>query len=208
MRPLAQRISAVCKPALIALIGVSLSLPSFAEGTIAQLANEVYSSTTAAVAAAADHYNPHSIAEDREYMGAVYQCSEGYRYSVGAGKVGAGNVTVSLRTPMGCITVALWHTHGAAHRNHKYFSDIDTRLVKKIGLPFYMADYTGSLRVFEPGDRTMGLSEARRLGLGTSNQYARGSLVMDDSGHKVAVATQIGTSHDVALNDPVARFTE
>ncbi|BFM08098.1 DUF4329 domain-containing protein [Halioxenophilus aromaticivorans] len=204
MRPLATFVNSEFKRTLgKALVALTIGLSFASAGqaaTVAELANEVFVSETAAVTAAANRYNPQSIAQDKEYMGAVYQCEEGHRYSVGAGKVGAGNVTVTLRTPQGCKTVALWHTHGAEHRSHKYFSDIDTRLVEQVGLPFYMADYTGSLRVFEPGDRTMTYSEARRLGLGSSNQYARGSLVTDQAGETLAVATHSHGQQAVALN--------
>lgn len=170
-----------------------------AEAPVAQPSLETYVSERAAVTAAVNRYNPDSIAQDREFMGAVYQCRDGFSYSVGAGKAGAGNVTVRLRTPQGCITTALWHTHGGAHKHHQYFSDIDTQLVKRTGLPFYMADYTGSLRRFAPGDPTLRFSQARRLGIGGSNQYARGNLVTDDHGHKIEVATRPGSHRSVAL---------
>lgn len=198
MRPLARTLKKSITLAGIAIFGFNTGSAG-AEVATAIPANEVYVSEQAAVVAAVNRYNPDSIKQDREYMGAIYQCDDGYGYSVGAGKAGAGNVTVKLRTPKGCTTKALWHTHGAAHAHHKYFSDTDTDLVKRTGLPFYMADYTGSLRIFEPGDRTMGYGQARKLGLGSSSKYARGTTVSDAHGHKVDVAIRSVANSAMAL---------
>lgn len=185
--------------AAILLLGALSATAMATPANVAAVDEARFISESAAAIAAANQYNPTSIAQDREFMGAIYQCQDGFRFSVAAGEVGAGNVTVTLRRPTDCVTTALWHTHGAAHHHHKYFSDIDTRLVQRTGLPFYMADYTGSLRLYSPGDRTLSVTKARRLGLGGSNQYAEGKLVRDNVGDKVQIATRISAPANVAL---------
>jgi hypothetical protein len=181
----------------MAAIGSLLIITACAQTTMTKSANraelmvEAYDSEVAAVVAAANAFNPVSILEDREFMGAVYQCEHGYQYSVGAGEAGAGNVTVKIATPAGCELTALWHTHGAENHKHQYFSEIDTRLVEQTQLPFYMADYTGSLKVFAPGDNLISPFAARKMGLGNNHGYARGTLVADASGTHVEVATRI-----------------
>lgn len=154
----------------------------------AELSVKSYSTELAAVTAAARQYNDLSIAEDREYMGAIYQCDNRFYFSVGAGQSGAGNVTVTLVTPKGCSTTALWHTHGSAHYSHSYFSEIDTRLVEQTGKPFYMIDHTDTVRVFEPGDDTLSSFKASKLGLGKSNGYAKGDIVAKLDGQAIPVA--------------------
>jgi len=165
----------------------------------AQNIAEIYPSQRAALVAATNRFNPVSIAEDREFMGAIYRCQEGFRYSVGAGEAGAGNVTVTLVAPAGCQIDALWHTHGGANPRHQYFSGVDTQLVAETGLAFYMADYSGKLRVFEPGDRTMTIAEARRLGLGTASDYGHGKIVRDAQGQHLVVTTSEAGGSDIAM---------
>ncbi|WP_317933435.1 DUF4329 domain-containing protein [Halioxenophilus sp. WMMB6] len=174
------------------LLSACASKPMVSQSPVARavVIQQNYATELAAVVAAANQFNPLSIAEDREYMGAIYECSEGFVYSVGAGKVAAGNVSVILNTPAGCDMVALWHTHGAEHYSHRFFSGIDTRLVERVGMPFYMADYTGALRVFNPGDRTLSLTRARQMGLGEDRDYAEGSRIQNTAGNQIQVATR------------------
>ncbi|MFT4861179.1 MAG: hypothetical protein ACI95C_000380 [Pseudohongiellaceae bacterium] len=49
-------------------------------------AGRVYSSEEEAVTAAVNQYNPTSIDEDRELMGAIYQLETGFQFSVISGK--------------------------------------------------------------------------------------------------------------------------
>lgn len=180
----------------VAAISSILIMTACAQTTATKSANRAelmvatYDSEVAAVVAAANAFNPVSILEDREFMGAVYQCEQGYQYSVAAGEVGSGNVTVTIATPAGCELAALWHTHGAEHHSHRYFSEIDTELVEQTQLPFYMADYTGKLKVFTPGDDLISPFAARKMGLGHNHGYAHGRLVADTSGAHVEVATR------------------
>ena len=86
-------------------------------------------------------------------------------------------MTVAIRVEKGSQLVALWHTHGAPHRTRAYFSDVDTDLVEAMGLPLYLADPGGNLRVFRPGDRRLSALRSERLGLGRRVGYAKGALV-------------------------------
>jgi len=73
---------------------------------------------------------------------------------------------------------ALWHTHGGPGPGREYFSDVDTKLAREIGKPFYLADYTGGLKVFQPTGQTMSFMHARRLGLPAANGYSKGQLIL------------------------------
>ncbi|MGI9288915.1 MAG: hypothetical protein ACR2P1_26295, partial [Pseudomonadales bacterium] len=72
-----------------------------------------------------------------------------------------------------------------------YFSREDTALVNSWNKPFYMADYSGTLRVFNPGDPTMTATKARRLGLGDRTGYAKGRVVMTADSQRARVATSL-----------------
>ena len=85
--------------------------------------------------------------------------------------------------------VALWHTHGDASPLHQYFSRLDTRLVREHGKPLYLADFTGQLKVFSPGDRTLNRIAAERLGLPAKWGYARGTVVGSANGGRIEIAT-------------------
>lgn len=143
-----------------------------------------------AVQAAASRYNPISIREDREYMGAIYRSGDYFTYTVTAGEVGANRVGLSIPTDQWDSVVALWHTHGDASPLHQYFSHIDTRLVREHGKPLYLADFTGQLKVFSPGDRKLTRRAAERLGLPANWGYARGTVVANVNGIQTEVAVR------------------
>lgn len=150
-----------------------------------------FESPLAAVLAAENEYNPLSIAQDREFIGAILQHRGAYRYTVGQGMSGEDTVTVRLTLPRGAEIVAFWHTHGAAGHGRKYFSAVDTALVNSWNKPFYMADHSGRLRVFNPGDNTINAATAGRLGLGVQSGYAKGSYVIAEDGRRARVATSL-----------------
>ena len=84
-----------------------------------------------AVIFASNRYNPVSIQEDREFIGAIlYDAGVGgrYIYTVEAGVSGHDQVTTRIRIPKGYHLVAFWHTHGAAQWSRQFFSEIDTAL--------------------------------------------------------------------------------
>ena len=123
-------------------------------------------------------------------MGAVLRAGGRYSYTVGAGEPGRDKITVTIRVPDGNDVVAFWHTHGARAQSNRYFSDVDTRLVRRLKKPFYLADYTGSLKVMVPGGRTLSRLRARRLGLPARTGYAVGQVVNDASGNPVRIPTR------------------
>jgi len=150
----------------------------------------VFDSEQQAVKAAADIYNPLSIRTDREYMGSIYRRQGKYGYTVSVGERGANSMAIRVPREDWDNVVALWHTHGGSAPNHRYFSDIDTEVVQRFALPFYLADYTGFLKVYRPGDRTLLPLVARRLGLPAATGYARGELVRDRYNRSVRVRTR------------------
>lgn len=158
---------------------------------ITALTTATFSSPLAAVMAAENEYNPLSIAQDREFIGAILQHNGVYRYTVGQGLSGEDTVTVRVAVPRGAEIVAFWHTHGAAGHGRRYFSGVDTALVNSWNKPFYMADYSGTLRVFYPGDPTMTAMKARGLGLGDRTGYAKGRVVETEDNLRARIATSL-----------------
>jgi len=129
---------------------------------LAQTEENRYATEIAAVIAASNLYNPTSIVEDREYMGAVLRDGDRYLYTVSAGQQRRDKITVKIEIRPGCELIALWHTHGAPASERKYFSKVDTRLAEKLQIPFYLADFTGLLKIFEPG-MPRGLGKGRKV---------------------------------------------
>ncbi len=150
----------------------------------------LYQSELAAVKAAADIYNPLSIREDREYMGTIYNVGCQFAYTVTAGVRGANSIEIKIPRVDWDNVVAFWHTHGGSSPEHRYFSDVDTQTVEKYGKPFYLADYTGFLKVFRPCGRTMSSFAARGLGLPFVRGFATGEFVTDDFNRRVKVNTR------------------
>ncbi len=142
-----------------------------------------------AVVAATSQYNPVSIREDREFMGAVLHDGECYEFTVSAGEPGRDKIRARIPVRPGTDIVAFWHTHGAHAPSNEYFSDLDTRLVKRWQKPFYLADHTGVLKVMAPGSRTLSALRARRLGLPAGAGYATGEVVTDADGQAVRIVT-------------------
>lgn len=179
---------------LIPLLAALLSgPPAVAEEVAAPTAGPAwYDSAEAAVVAAANRYNPASIAADTEYIGAVLRGPGGYTYTVARGEPGADRVSARIRIPAGAELVAFWHTHGARANVRRYFSRVDAALVAEYGLPFYLADHTGRLKVLRPGHRRLSASAATRLGLPARAGYAKGELVRASDGAPLTVRTVAG----------------
>ncbi|MEM8499128.1 MAG: DUF4329 domain-containing protein [Pseudomonadota bacterium] len=145
---------------------------------------ERFNSERQAVEAAVKRFNPYSVREDREYLGAVVKLAvranePAYRYLVARGKPGQDRVSIHLPIPKRAKIVAFWHTHGAHGPNRHLFSSSDTRLVRKTGKPFYMADARGNLRVYRPGQRLLSAGLSQRLGLPPRAGYAEGELLSE-----------------------------
>ncbi len=147
----------------------------------------LYATEIAAVQAAANLYNPISLQEDREYIGAVFRRGEQFGFNVTAGAPGADAVQMRVPEMLMPDVVAFWHTHGGAAPSNRYFSAADTGLAKRFGRPFYLADDTGYLKVFNSGDPTLNPYVAMRLGLPRQSGYAIGSFVRDEFNRPVRV---------------------
>jgi len=143
-----------------------------------------------AVVSAAGHYNPRSIREDREFMGAILRRDDCYTYTVGAGEPGHDRITVRIEIPVGAEVVAFWHTHGGKQHRHRYFSAVDTALVEAWQKRFYLADFTGRLKVMAPGAPRLSPQRARKLRLPAGSGYARGRILSDAQGKPIRIATR------------------
>ena len=151
-----------------------------------------YSTEIEAVLGACNKFNPVSIEEDREYIGAVlkHKSENRYIYTAAAGQQGQDRISAEITIPENYELVSFWHTHGAGDGSRHYFSKFDTSLVKQWEKPLYLADSSGRLKVFKPGDRKMSLQQARKAGLGHARGSATGSLLKDPSGKVLRVKTK------------------
>ena len=175
---------------LLYAFGSLVLLSTLTATPAAGLCDKLFESEQAAVIAAADIYNPLSIREDREYMGTIFKSGNQFGYTVTPGRKGADSVDIRIPRVDWDNVIAFWHTHGDAARHHRYFSDIDTSMVKKFGKPFYLADYTGFLKVFKSGDKTMPAHAANRIGLPSDRGYAIGEFVRDRFNRTVRINTR------------------
>lgn len=160
-----------------------------------------FASAFDAVVAATSAVNARSIREDREYLGAILQRGADYHYSIAPGEAGADRIQVRLTVPAGFAVVALWHTHGAAAPERRYFSPTDRALVETSGVALYLADYSGALHVLVPGTPRLAPLAARRLGLGACRDCAVGERVVTASGVAVRIPTRSAPTVAVAVNN-------
>ena len=142
-------------------------------------AAQLFASELEAVRAAADRYNPLSIREDREYAGAILEFAGRFSYTVTATAPGSDNWQIKIPQQDWDRVRAFWHTHGDTAAHNRYFSDVDTSSVMEFGIPFYLADYTGYLKIFRSTDKTLSPFAARRLNLPQQRGYAIGEYVRD-----------------------------
>ncbi len=162
------------------------------QGALADNTNTGYSFATEleAVQAAVNLYNPLSIREDLEYIGVIIKHTEGYSFTASAGRKSSDRVSIRIDRETWGMVVALWHTHGGVNSRYRYFSDTDTKASDQLNLPFYLADYTGYLKVYHPGDTTLSPYVASRLGLSFHRGYAIGTVVKDKYDRPVRVRTR------------------
>ena len=151
-----------------------------------------YGTEIDAVMAATNRYNPLSIDEDREYIGAVLEKDGYYFYTVGVGISGEDRVVVRARIPGSYSVVAFWHTHGASAHVRQFFSNADMHLVRSYNRPLYLADFTGSLKVLSPDDKTLPIEVAAGLGLPRKRGFSRGNPVRARDGEVIKVCTVQG----------------
>ncbi len=160
-----------------------------------------FASELDAVIAASAAVNARSIREDREFLGAVLRRGDDFHYSVVPGHPGVDRIRVRLTVPDGFQLVALWHTHGAAAPERRYFSSVDADLVARLGKPLYLADHTGTLRVLRPGAPRLNAIAARQLGLPGRSGFARGEELRGLDGEQVRIPTRTGPGLAVAVSN-------
>lgn len=153
--------------------------------------SSIYSSEKEAVTAAVNQHNPVSIFDDREFIGAIYETGEGFKFSVVPGTQRADQL--EMRVSRGDVEhiVAFWHTHGNSHPKNRYFSDADTNVANTFAKPLYLAEHTGYLKVFEPDGKTLTAYNADRLGLPRASGYSVGKLAEDRYGRPIRVNTRV-----------------
>lgn len=176
---------------ILLLVSCTLTLLTANASSVADpCAASFFSSELDAVRAAADRYNPQSIKEDREYMGAIFEMEGKFGYTVAVASRRKDNWQLSIPSVEWDSVRAFWHTHGDASSHHRYFSTADTNSVKKFGLPFYLADYSGYLKIFSRGDRTLSPFAASRLNLPRQSGFAIGDFVRDKRNRVIRVKTR------------------
>ena len=156
-----------------------------------------FSSVEDAVIHASNRVNPQSIVEDREFIGLILFNPRAvdknltFTYTISKGEPGTGHASGRFLKRKYMKVVALWHTHGAEHWTRKYFSDVDTQIANSMGVPFYMADYKGTLKVYAPGGRTIPAIQARNIGLGSNSGYALGEVIKSKiNGRAIKIAVR------------------
>lgn len=111
--------------------------------------NARFNSPEQAVAYASAIFNPASISDDFEIGGNIVKAPDGYYFTFTLGDKETGTVSWPLTRPAGHENVALWHSHGAPVEASEYFSETDFKTMSQIGLPMYMVDGTGTVRVID-----------------------------------------------------------
>ena len=168
-----------------------------AKSLVDPCASQLFASELDAVRAAADRFNPQSIREDREYMGAIFELEGKFGYTVSAASRRKDNWRLTIPSVEWDRVRAFWHTHGDVSPAHRYFSDADTNSARKFGMPFYLADYTGYLKIFRPGDRTLSPFAASRLNLPRQSGFAIGEYLRDKRNRVIRVSTRDGARDTV-----------
>jgi hypothetical protein len=142
-----------------------------------------------AVYAATNIYNPLSIDKDKEYLGAILERDGRFYYTVDAGGRAEDTVEIRIRIPTWYSIVAFWHTHGAPAYKRLFFSATDQRLVSYYNKPFYLADYTGSLKVLLPDAGISKLETAINTVPRSRNGFLQGKLVRSENGEVLNICT-------------------
>ena len=134
-----------------------------------------FTSVDAAVLHAVLNYNEDSIATNREHVGGVLKCRDGrFIYTQGHGRHNQAPVQFAITQTKTCRVVALWHTHGKFGHHKSMFSPSDTQSANQMDKPIYMADHTGTIRVYEPGAPLIMSSKTRA---GSFQGILRGSAI-------------------------------
>lgn len=113
-----------------------------------------YDTAEEAAAAASSIFNPMSVKYDQEIGGGIIRNPETgkYRFTYTMGTKARGNVQMVIRKKPSEELVAMWHTHGGEGHQRDIFSAHDEKAVQSIGVPFYMANHKGALKILTPKD--------------------------------------------------------
>ncbi|OED43038.1 hypothetical protein ACH42_11175 [Endozoicomonas sp. (ex Bugula neritina AB1)] len=151
--------------------------------------SDYFPSLLEAVVTASNLYNPLSIREDTEYIGAILRNKDSglFCYTVTAGHQGRDKVSTEISIPDDHEVSAFWHTHGEGKEHRQFFSATDMQLVKQWQLPLYLADYTGWLKVLKPDDRSFTHHQARVHGIYYATKIAPGNKVSNSAGQLIRI---------------------
>lgn len=104
-----------------------------------------------------EQFNPKSVAEGREYGGALYrQAGSRKTQYVKTPNVqppgrGTGHVSTKQAIPEGAVEAGRWHTHGRTENyTDEDFSNDDLRLAHARGLPSWLGTPKGAVKVAIP----------------------------------------------------------
>lgn len=145
-------------------------------------------------------FNGASVAEDFEVGGGILKDNDGkfyFTFSLGERETGA--VSFNIVRPAGHKTVATWHTHGNESDTREFFSETDMKTAKDLGVPFYMVDFTGTLRVLNGEDakpetiRRPMLDKVGREAVGET-VIVPGKPVLDKDGEQIMVRNELGAA--------------
>jgi hypothetical protein len=164
-------ISLPCSSAL--LLSVLVSMPVMAN-VLTELLSWRAPSVERGLDRLRDEFLSRSIAQDAEFVGAVFRTRSGeFEFTQGQGPRGQNQVTFRIRRTAGQELVGFWHTHGANRPSRGIFSPTDARLVRRTGLPFYLIRPDGEIRVLKPEH----VADRDRVGLkiGAFARLPRGS---------------------------------
>lgn len=157
---------------LLTVLLATISISAFAHNDMVG-----FDSVHSAVKSAKEQFNDVSIKEDREYGGVIYNCMDKFVYTVFAGDKFTGKVSIVKKDLDGCNIDSFWHTHGPHSKERTVFSPGDVHVVHTHGVPFYMIDGRGTIRVFSPGDSTMSPFKAEKKGFGRVQGIGWGTKV-------------------------------
>jgi hypothetical protein len=138
-----------------------------------------------------DRFLDDSVVADREHVGGVLQGPDGeFRFTHGVAPVNRDRVRFRIPVPDDHELIAFWHTHGAPGHHRELFSPDDAALVRETGLPFFLIDPAGTLRVLHPDapHRMAAAGWAPRSRLRPPVGSARGAVVDEPPDCYVAVS--------------------
>ncbi len=126
-----------------------LALPAIASADC-NLDKQRFESQMAAVKTLSECYLARSVREDREFIAALYATDNGIMVRIADGEPRAGKATIGIPRHKLDDLIAFWHTHGAPGPGRNLFSPQDTAIAHHFGVPFYLSDPGGVIRVYRP----------------------------------------------------------